>query len=204
MASEPLSGVKSDAVNSIRNDLQEVLLVESQIQQRLDELAAEIQSDYTDKELTLVPLLTGSVLFVADLLRRLPGPLRLDFLGISSYRGQTRSSGDIHITKALQLDVQDHDVLVVDDILDTGLSLARVRDLLAALRPRSLKFCVFLEKQVARDTEFHPDYVGFHIPDKFVVGYGLDYQERYRNLPCVGVLKPEIMATTFPDTRRAG
>ena len=188
----------------LRDDLQEVLLTEAQIQQRLDELAAQLQRDYADKDLTLVPLLTGSILFVADLLRRLPGPLRLDFLGVSSYHGQTRSSGDIHITKALQLDVHDRDVLVVDDILDTGLTLVRVRDLISALRPRSLKFCVFLQKELPHPVEVCADYIGFRIPDKFVVGYGLDYQERYRNLPCVGILKPEITARASADTRRVG
>jgi len=191
-------------MSSLRDDLQEVLLTEVQIQQRLDELAAQLQRDYAGKDLTLVPLLTGSVVFVADLLRRVPGPLRLDFLGVSSYHGQTRSSGDIHITKALQLDVRDRDVLVVDDILDTGLTLVRVRDLIAALRPRSLKFCVFLEKEIPHYSEFHANYVGFRIPDKFVVGYGLDYQERYRNLPCVGVLKTEITAKASLDTPRDG
>ena len=191
-------------MSSLRDDLQEVLLPEAQIQQRLDELAAQLERDYAGKDLTLVPLLTGSVMFVADLLRRLPGPLRLDFLGVSSYRGQTRSSGDIHITKALQLNVRDRDVLVVDDILDTWLSLTRVRDLIADLRPRSLRFCVFLEKEIPHHGEFCADYVGFRIPDKFVVGYGLDYQERYRNLPCVGVLKPEVTAKASEDTPRAG
>jgi len=191
-------------MSPLRDDLQEVLLTETRIQQRLDELAAQLQRDYADKDLTIVPLLTGSVLFVADLLRRLPGPLRLDFLGVSSYHGQTRSSGDIHITKALHLDVRDRDVLVVDDILDTGLTLVRVRDLIAALKPRSLKFCVFLLKELPHPLEVRADYVGFRIPDKFVVGYGLDYQERYRNLPCVGVLKAEITSKASEDSRRAG
>ncbi len=191
-------------MSSLRDDLQEVLLTEAQIQQRIDELAAQLQRDYTDKDLTLVPLLTGSVMFVADLLRRVPGPLRLDFLGVSSYHGETRSSGDIHITKALQLNVCDRDVLVVDDILDTGLTLVRVRDLIATLRPRSLKFCVFLEKEIPHHAGFRADYTGFRIPDKFVVGYGLDYQEQYRNLPCVGVLKPEITSRASLDTPRAG
>lgn len=192
----------SGRMSLLQDDLQEVLLTQSQIQQRLNELAAQLQRDYDGKDLTLVPLLTGSVLFVADLLRRLPGPLRLDFLGVSSYHGQTSSSGDIHITKALQLDVRDRDVLVVDDILDTGLTLIRVRDLIAALRPRSLKFCIFLEKEIPRQSGFCADYIGFRIPDRFVVGYGLDYQERYRNLPCVGVLKTEITSKASADTPR--
>ena len=182
----------NDGMATLRDDIQNVLLDETQIQQRLDQLAATLQSDYAGKDLTLVPLLTGSVMFVADLLRRMPGPLRLDFLGVSSYRGQTRSSGEITLTKALHLDVRDRDVLVVDDILDTGLTLVKVRGLLESLQPRSVKCCVFLEKEIPHEQNFHADYVGFRIPDKFVVGYGLDYRERYRNLPYVGVLKPQV------------
>jgi hypoxanthine phosphoribosyltransferase len=191
-------------MNSLRDDLQEVLLTEAQIRQRLDALAAQLERDYADKDLTLVPLLTGSIVFVADLLRRLPGPLRLDFIGVCSYHGQSRSSGDIHITKSLQIDIRNRDVLVVDDILDTGLTLACVRDLIAALRPRSLKFCVFLEKEVPRRAEVRADYVGFRIPNRYIVGYGLDHEERYRNLPCVGILKTEITSRASADTRRAG
>lgn len=186
-------------------DLEEVLLTEEQIQRRLDELARELERDYAGRELTLVALLTGSVLFVADLVRRLPVPLRLDFLGISSYRGQTSSSRDLNLTKTLHLDVRDRDVLVVDDVWDTGLTLALVRDLIAAMRPRSLRFCVLLEKDVPHQTDVVADYVGFRIPARFVIGYGLDYQERYRNLPCIGVPKPDILTSrAAPDTGRRG
>jgi hypoxanthine phosphoribosyltransferase len=178
---------------SLRDDLDRVLLTETQIQQRLDELAADIHRDYAGKDLTLVPVLTGSVLFVADLLRRLPGPLRVDHIGVSSYRGQTRADGEAVVTKALQLDVRDRDVLVVDDILDTGRTLVWVREFIQKLQPRSLRFCVFLEKEMAHCADARPDYVGFKIPDTFVVGYGLDYQERYRNLPCVATLKQSVI-----------
>lgn len=177
----------------LRDDLEQVLLTETQIQDRLDGLAAEIHRDYAGKDLTLVPVLTGSVMFVADLLRRLPGPLRVDHIGVSSYRGATHSSGELVVTKALQLDVRGRDVLVVDDILDTGQTLVRIRELVQALGPRSLRFCVFLEKEMAHAPEARPDYVGFKIPEAFVVGYGLDYQERYRNLPCVATLKPVVI-----------
>lgn len=176
----------------MRDDLDEILLTEPQIQTRLDELAAEIHRDHVDRDLTVVAVLTGSVVFVADLLRRLPLRLRLDCLGVSSYRGQTKSCGEITFTKALQLDVRDRDVLVVDDILDTGLTLVRIRSLLQALGPRRLRFAVFLEKDVPHHDNFRADYVAFRIPNKFVVGYGLDYLERYRNLPYVGTLKPAI------------
>jgi hypoxanthine phosphoribosyltransferase len=178
----------------MREDLAEILLSEEQIQLRLDELAREIQRDYADKDLTLVPVLTGSVMFVADLLRRLPMRLRVDYIGVSSYHGETRSTGELIVTKALHLDVRGRDVLVVDDILDTGLTLVKIRDMIQKLQPRSLRFGVLLEKDVPHEADFKADYVGFHIPNKFVVGYGLDYRERYRNLPYVGTLKAEAIA----------
>src|SRR5579859_1533650 len=133
-------------MHSMRQDLEEVLLSEQQIQHRLDALAADIQRDYADKDLTLVAILTGSVMFIADLLRRLPMQLRLDYIGASSYHGETRSAGELIVTKALKLDVRDRDVLVVDDILDTGLTLVKIREMIQKLQPRSLKFCTLLEK----------------------------------------------------------
>jgi hypoxanthine phosphoribosyltransferase len=184
-------------MHSMRQDLEEVLLSEERIKQRLDELAGKIQRDYADKDLTLVAILTGSVMFIADLLRRLPMQLRLDYVGASSYHGEIRSAGELIVTKALKLDVRDRDVLVVDDILDTGLTLVKIREMIQKLQPRSLKFCTFLEKDVPHREDFHPDYVAFHIPNKFVVGYGLDYQERYRNLPYVGTLRAEAIAATL-------
>jgi hypoxanthine phosphoribosyltransferase len=177
----------------MRDDIAEILLTDDQIQRRLGELAGEIQCDYADQDLTIVPVLTGSVIFFADLLRRLPMRLRIDYIGVSSYRGETRTTGDLIITKALRLDVRGRDVLVVDDILDTGLTLVKVRELIQALNPRSLRFCVLLEKDVPHREHFTADYVGFHIPDKFVVGYGLDYRECYRNLPYIGTLKAEVV-----------
>jgi len=178
----------------MRQDLEEVLLTEEQIRHRLDDLAMEIQRDYAEKDLTLVAILTGSVMFIADLLRRLPMQLRLDYIGVSSYHGETRSTGELILTKALKLDVRDRDVLVVDDILDTGLTLVNIRAMLQKLQPRSVKFCTFLEKDIPHRENFQADYVGFRIPNKFVVGYGLDYRERYRNLPYVGTLRPEAIA----------
>src|SRR5947209_5012655 len=128
-------------MHAMRQDLEEVLLTEEQIQRRLDELAAQLQRDYADKDLTLIAILTGSVMFIADLLRRLPMQLRLDYIGVSTYRGQARSTGELIVTKALKLDVRDRDVLVVDDILDTGLTLVTIREMIQKLQPRSLKFC---------------------------------------------------------------
>ena len=182
----------------MRDDLDEILITEQQIQLRMDALAVEIQHEYADKDLTLVAVLTGSVMFIADLLRRLPMQLRFDCIGVSSYRGETRSAGDLVVTKALQLDVRGRDVLVVDDILDTGLTLVNIREMILKLQPRSLKFSVFLEKDVPHHDAFQADFIGFRIPNKFVVGYGLDYCERYRNLPCVGTLKREAMENPKP------
>ena len=178
----------------MRQDVEEILLTEEQIRFRLDELAAEIQRDYADKDLTLIAILAGSVMFIADLLRRLPMQLRLDYIGVSSYHGETRSTGELIVTKALKLDVRDRDVLVVDDILDTGLTLVKIREMIRKLEPRSVKFCTLLEKDIPHRENFQADYVAFHIPNKFVVGYGLDYQERYRNLPYVGTLRAEAIA----------
>jgi hypoxanthine phosphoribosyltransferase len=180
-------------MHPMREDLDEVLLTEQQIRERLDSLTAEVLREYTDKDLTLVAVLTGSVMFVADLLRRMPIQLRLDYLGVSSYHGQTRSTGELIVTKALKLDVRSRHVLVIDDILDTGLTLVKVREIIQKLQPHSLKFCVLLEKDVPHEENFKADFVGFRIPNKFVVGYGLDYQERYRNLPYVGTLKSEVI-----------
>jgi hypoxanthine phosphoribosyltransferase len=171
------------------NDIHEVLLTEQQIQTRLDGLGAEIQRDYGNRELTVVAILTGTVMFAADLLRRLPGPLRLDYIGLSSYHGATKTTGELSVTKSLKLDVKDRDVLIVDDILDTGHTLVKARQMIEALGPRSLKCCVFLEKEVPHVGDIRADYIGFRIPNKFVVGYGLDYQERYRNLPFVATLR---------------
>jgi hypoxanthine phosphoribosyltransferase len=184
-------------MHALRDDVEEVLLSEEQIQRRLDELAGEIEAAYAGKELTLVGVLTGSVVFIADLLRRLPGPLRLDYVGISSYRGTTRSTGELLITKALQLDVRDRCVLVVDDILDTGLTLVKVCAMLRGFGAREVRTCVFLEKTIPHHENFRADFVAFRIPNKFVAGYGLDYQERYRNLPYVATLKPAVLAASW-------
>lgn len=178
----------------MQDDIQSILLGEAQIQSRLDELAAEIQQVYTGQDLTVVGVLTGSVMFVADLLKRLPIPLRLDNIGISSYRGGTRATDELVITKELRLDVRGREVLVIDDILDSGATLQRLRALLGSLGPRRVRCCVFLEKERSRPKPITADFVAFRIPDRFVVGYGLDYQERYRNLPYVAVLRPEIVA----------
>ena len=148
---------------------------------------------------SIVSLLNGTVMFLGDFIRNLSLPLRLDFMGVSSY-GAGTESGELVYTKELRLDVRGRDVLLVDDILDTGRTLTRVSAKLRALKPRRIKTCVLLDKPSRRVEKVSPDYVGFVIPDQFVVGYGLDYAEKYRNLPFVGVLKPEMYRGTKSET----
>lgn len=172
-------------------DLRDVLIPEPQLRRRVQEIARALTRDYVGKELLLVPLLTGTIMFTADLLRHLALPLKVDFLGVSSYREGTESR-ELVFTKELRLEVRDRHVLLVDDILDTGRTLACVLAKLRELQPRSLQTCVLLDKPSRRVEPVHADYAGFVIPDLFVVGYGLDFAERYRNLPFVGVLKREL------------
>ena len=174
-----------------RREIECVLISEEQIAQRIAKMSREIMRDFTGRELVVVSLLNGTVLFLADLIRNLSLPLRLDFIGISSY-GTGTESRELVVTKELRLDVQGRDVLLVDDILDTGKTLVQVLSMLKALNPRQIKICVLLDKPGRRVQEVKADYVGFEIPDVFVVGYGLDFAERFRNLPFIGVLKPDV------------
>ena len=174
-----------------KSEVDRVLIHEERIQKRVRTLAREIARDYRNRDLVLVALLNGTVTFLADLIRHLELPMRLDFIGVSSY-GKGTESGELVFTKELRLEVKGRDVLLVDDILDTGRTIQRVSATVKALRPRSLKVCVFLNKQARRTEPVTADYVGFEIQDYFVVGYGLDFAERYRNLPFVGVLKEHV------------
>jgi len=174
-----------------RKEIDFVLISQEQIARRVNALAREIEKDFAGRDLVIVALLNGTVMFLSDLLRRLSLPLRLDFIGVSSYGGGTESS-ELTFTKELRLDVSGRDVLLVDDILDTGKTLSQVMVKLRKLRPRRMKICVLLDKPSRRVESVSADYVGFEIPNHFVVGYGLDYAERYRNLPFVGVLHPQM------------
>jgi hypoxanthine phosphoribosyltransferase len=174
-----------------RHDVERILITEAQIARRVRTLSAAIRRDFKGRELVIVSLLNGTVMFLADLIRHLSLPLRLDFIGISSY-GSGAESGELVFTKELRIDVRGRDVLLVDDILDTGKTMKRVLEKLAALEPRRIRTCVLLNKAARRVEKVHADYVGFEIADLFVVGYGLDFAERYRNLPFVGVLHPRI------------
>jgi hypoxanthine phosphoribosyltransferase len=174
-----------------RAEVERILITEDEIAERIAGMSREIQRDFTGRELVVVSLLNGTVMFLADLIRHLSLPLRLDFIGVSSY-GAGTESGELVFTKELRIDVKGRDVLLVDDILDTGKTLSRVRERLRLLKPRRIRTCVLLNKAARRVEPIQADYVGFEIPDFFVVGYGLDFAERYRNLPFVGVLHPQV------------
>ncbi|HET9522713.1 MAG TPA: hypoxanthine phosphoribosyltransferase [Terrimicrobiaceae bacterium] len=174
-------------------DIRKILYHESTIFSRLDELASEIAEDYRGKELTVIAVLNGSFIFMADLLRRLPLQLQVDCLSVSSYHG-TKSTGKISFRQAQLADTRGRHVLILDDILDSGMTLHTIRERLAAESGAlSLKICVLLRKNINRERQVDAEYVGFDIPNEFVVGYGLDYNERYRNLPFVGVLTDEAI-----------
>lgn len=184
----------------MQEDIERTLFHEQTILSRLDELAAQITRDFTGKDLTVVAVLNGSIFFMADLLRRIQLPLRLDCLSVSSYHGGTESSGHVTFDQTSLPDVNGRHVLVLDDILDTGRTLHAICNRLNHEgAPASVKVCVLLRKRKVRAEAMEADYVGFDIGDEFVVGYGLDYLERYRNLPFVGVLKPEVFAKPAPS-----
>jgi hypoxanthine phosphoribosyltransferase len=177
-------------INRMQGDLERVIFREEEIAARLDQLAVQITEDYRGKDLTVLAILNGSLIFMSDLLRRIPLPLQLDCLRVKSYFGGTVSSGRVQFDHAALPQVQDRHVLLLDDILDSGNTLAAITGTIRLeAAPLSVKSCVLLRKNKKRSLSIVADYVGFDIEDEFVVGYGLDYQERYRNLPYIGVLK---------------
>jgi hypoxanthine phosphoribosyltransferase len=182
----------------MRSEIRGVLFHESTIMSRLDEMAAEISADYGGKEITVVTVLNGSLMFSADLLRRLEMPLRLDCLSVSSYHGAS-TTGVVTFNQLHLPDVHGRHVLLLDDILDSGHTLHAIRDkLLEETNPLSVKVCVLLRKDVPRQRELEADFIGFDIANEFVVGYGLDYMERFRNLPYIGVISEEAIVKYAP------
>jgi hypoxanthine phosphoribosyltransferase len=179
----------------MHNDIKEVLVSEEQLNAKVAELGAQISRDYAGKNLLLVSILKGSVVFMADLMRAITIPCSIDFMVVSSYGGaNTTSTGLVKIIKDLDADLTGREVLIVEDILDTGVTLSNLVPMLKMRNPNSVKICTILDKPTRRKADIHPDYEGYQVPDEFVVGYGLDYDEKYRNLPYVGVLKPEVYA----------
>lgn len=172
--------------------IEKILISEEELKRKVAELAEKISLDYADKDLLLISVLKGGFVFAADLFRALSVPASVDFMAVSSYGASSKSSGVVKILKDLDRPVEGKDVLIVEDILDSGVTLNYIKDLLLRRGVKSLKICTILNKPDRRKAEIYADYVGFDIPDEFVVGYGLDYDEKYRNLPFVGILKREI------------
>ncbi|HTS14744.1 MAG TPA: hypoxanthine phosphoribosyltransferase [Candidatus Sulfotelmatobacter sp.] len=188
---EPVAGARR--LPDLVNDVAEVLITEAQVRAKVVEMAAELSRDYAERDLTLVSVLKGSLPFMADLMRAITIPVQIDLMEVSSYGGtNTETSGLVRILKDLSSSVQGRDVLIVEDIIDTGLTLNYLVRYLRGKNPASLRICALLDKPARRLASIDIDYRGFTIPDRFVVGYGLDYGEFYRNLPYIGVLKPEV------------
>ena len=173
-------------------DIERVLFTEEALRTRVAELAAQIDRDYAGREPMFISVLRGSFIFMADLVRAVTLPCKLDFMAVSSYGSGTTSSGQVKITKDLSENIEGRDIVVVEDILDSGSTLAYLLQILQARRPASIRLCTLLDKPSRRVKPVQADYVGFPVEDLFVVGYGLDYAERYRNLPYIGVLKPQV------------
>ena len=176
----------------MRDDIQTVLVTEEQRRAKVSELGARISRDYAGKDLLLVSILKGAVVFMADLMRAITIPASIDFMVVSSYGAGTNTSGLVKIVKDLDQNLAGKDVLIVEDILDTGVTLSKLKPMLELRNPNSIRICTILDKPSRRKADITADYQGFAVPDEFVVGYGLDYDEKYRNLPFVGVLKPQV------------
>ena len=178
---------------TLDRDIDHILVTEEQLKAKVNELGAQITKDYEGRDLLLVSILKGSVVFMADLMRAIRMPCGIDFMVVSSYGGaNTTSTGLVKIVKDLDQDLSGKDLLIVEDILDTGITLSHLVPMLKLRNPASVRLCTILSKPSRRKDDIEPDYLGFEVPDEFVVGYGLDYDEKYRNLPYVGVLKPEV------------
>lgn len=177
---------------SMKDDILEVLLTEEQIRNKIKEIGAQITRDYAGKTPFFLGVLKGCYVFMADLVRNVDLQCTMDFMAVSSYGGGTSTTGAVRITKDLTRDIEGKDVIIVEDILDSGVTLSYLKKYLANRNPASLRIVTLLDKPARRRVDIEPDYCGFSVPDEFVVGFGLDYAEQYRNLPYIGILKPEI------------
>lgn len=174
------------------NDIERVLISKTELEQKVSELGEMISFDYQNKKLLMVSVLKGSVVFMADLMRAITVPCEIDFMSVSSYGRGANTSGVVKIIKDLDIPLEGCDLLIVEDILDSGMTLSYIKNILLERKPNSVRICTLLDKPERRQADVKADYSGFNVPDEFVVGYGLDYAEEYRNLPYIGVLKPEI------------
>lgn len=176
----------------MRNDIKEVLFTEQQLKDKARELGARITEDYRDKNPLIVSVLKGSYVFMADLTRQIDVPCNVDFMVVSSYGRGTKTTGEVQIIKDIEQPIDGRDLLIVEDILDSGVTLHYLMQILTARGANSIRLCTLLSKPSRRKVEVKVDYLGYEIPDEFVVGYGLDYAEKYRNLPYIGILKPAV------------
>ena len=176
----------------MENDIRELLFTEEEIRQIVQDMGAKISRDYEGKNLLMVSVLKGSVVFMADLMRAVTVPCRIDFMSVSSYGSGVKTSGVVKIIKDLDIPLSGYDVLIVEDILDSGMTLSYLLEILKSRGPRSIRLCTLFDKPDRRKADVTADYTGAVVPDEFVVGYGLDYDEKYRNLPYLGILKPEV------------
>ena len=177
----------------MNDDIKSVLYSKGEIEKIVTGLGKQISEDYKNKNLLLVSVLKGSVVFMADLMRSIDIPLEIDFMVVSSYGKGTKTSGNVKIIKDLNIDIKGYDLLIVEDILDSGVTLSTLKKMLEGREPASVKICTFFDKPERRIADIKADYVGAEVPDEFIVGYGLDYGEKYRNLPYVGVLKEDAI-----------
>ncbi len=178
----------------MNDDIKKVLIDEGELKAIVKRLGEEITADYKGKNVLLIGILKGSVIFMADLMREIDVPCNIDFMAVSSYGNGTESSGRVKINKDLDNDIQGKDVIIIEDILDSGKTLYYIRDILSARKPSSIKICTLFDKPERREADIKADYVGSLVPNEFIVGYGLDYSEYYRNLPFIGVLKEAVYA----------
>ena len=178
--------------NDMLKDIDRILISEEELSKIVKELGAKITEDYKDKNLLLVSILKGSVTFMADLMREINIPCNLDFMAVSSYGSGTKSSGVVKIIKDLDSSIEGKDLLIVEDILDSGRTLNYIKEILLARNPKSIRICTLFDKPERRDVDLYADYIGSKVPNEFIVGYGLDYNEYYRNLPYIGVLKESV------------
>lgn len=179
-------------MKKMQDDILKVLLSQQEIADKVCEIGKQITKDYEGKNLLMVSVLKGSVVFMADLMRAVDAPARIDFMSVSSYGSGTKTSGVVKIVKDLDMNLEGYDLLLVEDILDSGKTLFYLREILQKRNPASIRIATLLNKPARREADIVPDYSCFEVPDEFVVGYGLDYAEKYRNLPYIGVLKPEV------------
>ena len=190
--------------DNMKEDVLRVLLSEDEIREKVRELGGKITADYKNSNLMLVTVLKGAVVFLADLMRQIDVPAEIDFMVVSSYGSGVKSSGVVKIVKDLDVPLAGKDILIVEDILDSGLTLSYIKELLESRGPRSIRIATLLDKPSRRKVDLQADYIGFSVPDEFVIGYGLDYDEKYRNLPYIGILTPEVYSVSADGPAHRG